>query len=273
MRRHLVWGMLCVGACEPLPGAADADAWSVVQAPLVPAAPLSVALPGLPLAEDVVALAPVAPTEVTPRPEPEPEAEPSTAVATDAPANEAPVTQPVSDLDPFSLAAAGGDDPFRPSSELPELIPMPDEPPLEEQASTLALPAGEPWMDEAETAGTEVEHSLMVVSTIPHTQPPRAVVALDDEVELVVVAGMMLPDLGAVVTHVGEDTVELTFFDVDEARATPRVEVLSAAYPRVVDEVTEPSPAPVPRESEELTLEEQVMKRFEPIPIELSPAP
>ena len=135
--------------------------------------------------------------EAPPAPEPEP--------AFDFEEEEPPEPEVDEDPDPEELARAMGIDPD--ALEAPEDIEVPleePEPEPEDVAEAEVLPDAPPPL--AEPDGT---WGVRLLSTLPDTQPPRAVLGLPDGTEAVVEPGTLLPEARLVVLAVGRDGVHV----------------------------------------------------------------
>ncbi len=71
---------------------------------------------------------------------------------------------------------------------------------------------------------------VRVVSTLPDTQPPRAILGLPDGREVVVTAGSMIPDQGIVVMAIGAERVQIARISASGDHAVIREESVDAQY-------------------------------------------
>lgn len=120
--------------------------------------------------------------------------------------------------------------------------PGTDAPPAEgstEAAGTEAAPeAAEAGTAEAPAPGAREELAAPVgsswpvrlVSSLPDTQPPRAILGLPDGREVVVTAGSMIPDQGIVVMAIGQERVQLARISASGDHAVIKEESINAQY-------------------------------------------
>lgn len=91
------------------------------------------------------------------------------------------------------------------------------EPPAPGAREELAAPVGSPW-------------PVRLVSSLPDTQPPRAILGLPDGREVVVTAGSMIPDQGIVVMAIGQERVQLARISAAGDHAVIKEESINAQY-------------------------------------------
>lgn len=97
-------------------------------------------------------------------------------------------------------------------------------------AAVGALPAFDPGSTRSGPALGD-GFGVRVLATLLDVSPPRAVLALPDGDERVVVAGAFLPDQQTVVLAIGADFVEIARFTPAGAYATIQRETVRALYP------------------------------------------
>jgi type IV secretory pathway VirB10-like protein len=91
------------------------------------------------------------------------------------------------------------------------------DPPAAGAREELAAPVGSSW-------------PVRLVSSLPDTQPPRAILGLPDGREVVVTAGSMIPDQGIVVMAIGQERVQLARISASGDHAVIKEESINAQY-------------------------------------------
>jgi len=106
--------------------------------------------------------------------------------------------------------------------------------------STSAL-AGRAAVD----AGAPSAFAPRILSIVPGTQPPRAILSLADGREVVVEPGSMLPEDGLIVLAIGTDAVQLATLSPMGDRAAVSTQLLQPLYRTAAPSLAPPAP-PLP---------------------------